>query len=109
MEKLRCGLSARNMRSLTLAGALSSSHVAHLQSDDGKLLASGSWDSTVKIWSADKGAQLKSLTHESPVLSVAITPDGRALAGVPWMERFRLWDINTGHELRMADGTLRCG
>ncbi|MGK7929075.1 MAG: hypothetical protein AB4290_28210, partial [Spirulina sp.] len=49
-------------------------------SSDGKILASGNWDRTIKIWSRE-GELLRTLTgHEYPVESVAWNPDGKILA-----------------------------
>lgn len=48
-----------------------------VSSPDGKLLASASWDGTVKIWDIDSGALLHNLTiHTGNVNSVCFTQDG---------------------------------
>eukprot|EP00961_Rhodomonas_salina_P090978 1224376-Rhodomonas_salina.1 len=45
---------------------------------DGKTLASGSSDTTVKLWDAASGSQMCSLEgHTAEVLSVAFAPDGK--------------------------------
>ena len=50
-------------------------------SPDGRRIASGSADKTVRVWDAESGAELAVLRgHESRVTSVSYSPDGRRIA-----------------------------
>jgi WD40 repeat protein len=50
-------------------------------SPNGKIIACGSWDKTIKIWNVETGELIKSLAgHSEQVLSVAFSPDGKTLA-----------------------------
>jgi WD40 repeat protein len=66
-------------------------------SPDGQLLASGSDDYTVQLWTLPSGSPLKSLTgHMSEVLSLAISPDGRLLVSGSDDGAIRLWRLPDG-------------
>jgi serine/threonine protein kinase len=66
-------------------------------SPDGRWLASGSWDKTVKIWSAATGELQRTLTgHSGEVLSVAFSPDGRWLASGNSDNTVKIWSAATG-------------
>src|SRR5207244_10836988 len=75
---------------------------------DGKTLASGSSDNTVKLWDVSTGAELRTLKGHSnsvvPVISVAFSPDGRTLASGSSDKTVKLWDVSTGAELRTLKG-----
>ena len=66
-------------------------------SPDGKTLASGSWDNTVRLWDAKTGQHKDTITgHPDSVLSVAFSPDGKTLASGSRDNTVQLWDANTG-------------
>jgi len=74
-------------------------------SPDGKTLASGGWDNTVKLWDVATGRELRTLKgHSNHVSSVAFSPDARTLASGSHDSTVKLWDVTTGRELRKLTG-----
>ena len=69
-------------------------------SPDGKTIASGSSDNTIRLWNAKTGATLKILTgHRYDVNSVAFSPDEKTIVSASDDRTVRLWDVNTGNQL----------
>lgn len=65
-------------------------------SPDGKLIASGSTDKTVKLWKAN-GELLRDLHHDDNVTKISFSPDNQLLATASLDKTIKIWTL---------DGTL---
>ncbi|MEA5619257.1 WD40 repeat domain-containing protein [Cronbergia sp. UHCC 0137] len=68
-------------------------------SKDGKLVASASQDSTVKLWNLTTKEEYASLQHKNPVYTISFSPDGSILASGDSKGYVKFWDIRSKNEL----------
>jgi WD40 repeat protein/serine/threonine protein kinase len=77
-------------------------------SPDGRQLALGCEDTTVKIWDSGTGQELHSLKgNAGTVESVAFSPDGRRLVSGSGDKAVKIWDSTTGKELLSLKGHVK--
>ena len=97
-----------NAKKISLAQTLSghSDYVFSVAfSPDGKVLASGSYDNTIKLWEVKTGRLINTLTgHSDSVSSVAFSPDGQVLASGSLDKTIKLWEVATGRKINSLSG-----
>jgi WD40 repeat protein len=65
-------------------------------SPDGKYIASGSDDKTVKLWSIESQKKLATLQgHLDTVSSIAFSSDGKCLASGSYDNTAKLWSVES--------------
>src|SRR5262249_1578453 len=66
-------------------------------SADGKFLATGSADRSIRLWDLPTGKELFVLNgHLEPITALAFTPDGKALISAAEEKSIKLWNTVTG-------------
>lgn len=75
-------------------------------SPDGKLLVTGSWDNSARIWDVETGKAVLKLTdeHTGYVNAAAFSPDGTQVLTGSDDKTARLWDLKTGKSTRVFQG-----
>jgi RNA polymerase sigma factor (sigma-70 family) len=79
--------------------------VAIAFSADGRWLASGGFDGSVRLWDVDTGKAIHVLRgHGREVTSVVFSRDGKVLTSGSRDQTIRLWNTATGKELQAREG-----
>ena len=81
-------------------------------SPNGKVIATGSWDNTVRLWDAIDYTPLRTLQLDTGITTLAYSPDGKVLALASSDTRIWLFDAISGtllktlttHEVELGHG-----
>ncbi len=75
-------------------------------SPDSKTVATGGWDTTIRLWDVATGKNTATFTgHAKEVRSVAFSPDGKTLASAGGNDlTIRLWEVATGKNFATLSG-----
>lgn len=69
------------------------------------LLASASFDTTIKIWDIEQGKCLHNMCrHSESVYTVAFSPDGRFLASGSFDKKVHIWSVLDGSLVKTFNG-----
>lgn len=86
-------------------GAALSSVACMAFAPDGKTLATGSFDSFIRLWNTTTGEKIRDLEgHQSVIYSLAFSSDGRNLASGSFDRSVRLWEVFSGHMIKTLSG-----
>ena len=74
-------------------------------SSDGRILASGSLDHTIRLWDAHTGELLATwMAHQGMVSSLAFDPSGERLASGSFDGSVCLWEFPSGRLINRLEG-----
>lgn len=84
---------------------LTSGNASMAIAPDGKSLATGSQDGSIKVWDMTTGQILSELTgHEASISSLSYSPDGRLIASASWDGSVALWDLRRSIKVMTLTG-----
>jgi periodic tryptophan protein 2 len=72
----------------------------------GSVLASGSWDGTLKLWNIYENSNIETMEHGCDVLAIAYRPDGKEIATCTTNGNITFWDVESGEQRGLIEGRL---
>ena len=76
-------------------------------SADGKTIATGHWDGTMRLWNANSGQSIQTFkTHTNRVISLAFSSDEKTIATASWDGTMRWWNTNSGENIKTFTGYI---
>ena len=74
----------------------------------GKVIASVSWDTSIKVWNGRDGKQVTTLKtpglHNTPINCVSFHPEGQLIAVGSWDSTLKIWDTFNRKKLKTLKG-----
>ncbi len=93
-------LLGRRVRSLNLGKAIASLAI----SPDGKLIACGHADRTIRLWNFATAEEVRAFEGHTGTADVRFSPSGKYLLSASSADRsVRLWDVDSGKQIRVFD------
>lgn len=68
------------------------------------MLASGSWDGTMKLWNIYQNECVETFEHGCDVLAVAFRPDGKEVCAATTNGNLTFWDVEAGTQVSSIEG-----
>jgi periodic tryptophan protein 2 len=68
------------------------------------ILASGSWDGTLKLWNVYGNSCIETFEHGCDILSVAFRPDGKEIACTATDGNIYFWNTDSGEQIKVIEG-----